>query len=462
MSRCQQVGRPIVRSLRQAHSPSAHQIQSIGGRPFSLSASRRDDGVTTTTSTTADGAPKKLMDDAVFRKLMDPNTTTMPWAEKKLEAMGTPPIGTRRRRAALRSSDNIPFEQLPYQCFQEARKILAADREDKIRKIVAEGEKIRRLEAADASTFRGGEAYKQKRLESLRREVEELKILADINDPEVKRRFEDGLGDMTKPIYRYLAEKKWRSMDYKIITQRISQFNIVPDLLAKFDPTIDVKLFYKGFGKVPPGTILDSRVTETPPSMSIQAFGGGDRLYTIAVIDSDVPDVEIDGFTKRLHYLATNVSFDPSKNGAPFALGKIGDTETSLPGSIAVPWLPAFSQKGAPYHRLSVFVMQQPAGAMLDAAQMAEIWGGEKRDKFSIKALRDKFGVDAVGYNIFRTVWDENTAGVMERHGIPGADFEFRPIKFKSLKTPRKAKGWEAKRQKPKYKSLWKYVKRIA
>jgi len=63
-----------------------------------------------------------------------------------------------------------------------------------VAKIIEETEKIKRLEATDPSVFRGGEAYKQKRLASLRKYVEQLKILADINDPEVKRRFEDGKG----------------------------------------------------------------------------------------------------------------------------------------------------------------------------------------------------------------------------------------------------------------------------
>ncbi len=129
-----------------------------------------------------------------FKNSWTPTRLLLPWAEKKLEAMGTPPIGSRRRRAAVRLTGNIPFEQLPYQCFQEARKILDEDRKRKIYKVVGEAEKIKRLEAADVTTFRGGEAYKEKRLESMRNELERLKILADINDPEVKRRFEDGMG----------------------------------------------------------------------------------------------------------------------------------------------------------------------------------------------------------------------------------------------------------------------------
>lgn len=111
-----------------------------------------------------------------------------------MERLTSPIMGSRRRRAALATSFNIPFEQMPYQCFQEARKVLNQDRQEKIGQIIVEEAKIKRLEAADASTFRGGESYKQKRLESLRKYVEELKILADINDPVVKRKFEDGQG----------------------------------------------------------------------------------------------------------------------------------------------------------------------------------------------------------------------------------------------------------------------------
>lgn len=211
MSRCPQVGRPIalVRCLRQ------HQHQHLAGPAVSIAArryltgtpSRQDDGEPTTASqkqTDASAAAekkdlpksKKPQDTDFKRRKLDPNVTTLPWAEKELLRRGTPPIGSRRRRAAVRTSQNIPFEQMPYQCFQEARKLLRDDREAKVRQIVAETEKIKKLEAADPSQFRGGEAFRQKRLASLRKYVDQLKILADINDPLVKRRFEDGMGTL--------------------------------------------------------------------------------------------------------------------------------------------------------------------------------------------------------------------------------------------------------------------------
>lgn len=92
--------------------------------------------------------------------------------------------------------DAVPFEQLPYQCFQEARNVLSEDREEKIAQISKMRKRIANLEATDAAAA-GGEPHKQHRLFSMRNELENLKILADINDPMVKKRFEDGLGMFT-------------------------------------------------------------------------------------------------------------------------------------------------------------------------------------------------------------------------------------------------------------------------
>jgi large subunit ribosomal protein L35 len=266
---------------------------------------------------------------------------------------------------------------------------------------------------------------------------------------------------MNKPIYRYLAHRKWCSMERQIILQRIKQFHIVPDLLPKFEPIMDVKLTFRGY-KVSPGAILNSRMTETAPTLRMQVFDKGERLFSIVVMDSDVPDPESDSFGKRLHFLATNVPWSPTKTSLPLTRLSSGSAEADPElGALAVPWLPAFAQKGAPYHRLSVFVLQHNNNEPLDTAKLKELYDGAGRDGFSLKSFRDKFGLTPVGFNMFRTVWDENTADVMARHGIPGADIEFKTQRVVSLKPPRKARGWEAKRQKPKYRSLWKYTKRI-
>jgi len=53
--------------------------------------------------------------------------------------------------------------------------------------------RIANVQAQDAAVS-GGEKAKEARLRSMRNYVEELKVLADINDPMVKKRHEDGEG----------------------------------------------------------------------------------------------------------------------------------------------------------------------------------------------------------------------------------------------------------------------------
>lgn len=116
---------------------------------------------------------------------------------------GVSPVGSRRRRAAMKDSPNVPFEQLPYQCFQEARKFLLEDRKEKLEQIETERARIARLRATDASQS-GGELQKQRRLRSMENHLEQLKIHADINDPIVKKKFEDGIGMFFYSIYQVL------------------------------------------------------------------------------------------------------------------------------------------------------------------------------------------------------------------------------------------------------------------
>jgi large subunit ribosomal protein L35 len=126
--------------------------------------------------------------------MLDRSTVTNPKLERKLTRMGLQPIGSRRRRGAIRSANDIPFEQLPYQCFQEAMKVLKADREEKLKLIETERLRISNLKALDASEIPGGVVEKERRLGNMQKHLEYLKIQADINDPLVKKRFEDGLG----------------------------------------------------------------------------------------------------------------------------------------------------------------------------------------------------------------------------------------------------------------------------
>lgn len=130
---------------------------------------------------------------------LDPQTVENKKQERRLlRREHVQPVGSRRRRAALRRSaltkaEEVPFEQLPYQCFQEARKVLMEDRQEKIRQIETQQVRIRNLSEQDPA-MSGGAQAKEARLRSMKHYLEEMVILADINDPIVKKKFEDGQG----------------------------------------------------------------------------------------------------------------------------------------------------------------------------------------------------------------------------------------------------------------------------
>jgi large subunit ribosomal protein L35 len=92
----------------------------------------------------------------------------------------------------LKQTQNIPFEQLPFQCFQEARKILQEDRKEKIEEIQMQRERIEKLKQQTVAPQ--DEGRRNHRLASMRQRLEYSKILADINDPMVKKTFEDKQG----------------------------------------------------------------------------------------------------------------------------------------------------------------------------------------------------------------------------------------------------------------------------
>lgn len=259
--------------------------------------------------------------------------------------------------------------------------------------------------------------------------------------------------DLSKPIYRHFAHKKWLGMAYKILAQRVQQFHIVPDVLARFDPKMDVQLSFHGY-KVNSGEMVDSLVSEAPPNLRVQVFDSKERLVSVIVLDSDVPYPEKDAFGPRLHFMAANVPLSHATKNISLSRLSGGSKE-----HLAVPWLPPTSQEGAPYHRLSVWILEQAGGEKLDVAKLGEAYSG--RDDFNLRSFQGEHKAAPFGFNMFRTEWDEGTAKVMERHGIPGAEIVFRRKRVHSLKPPKKARGWEAKRQGPKYRQLWKYTKRI-
>ncbi|KAK2749474.1 hypothetical protein FQN57_006408 [Myotisia sp. PD_48] len=406
MAPCEAASKPLLQCFRRVCV--ARSAASLF-RPFSTTLPSNDTA-----------APEVAGQKVPFYKAPDPELVTSPRLERRLIRAGKFPIGSRRRRAALQNSQNIPFELLPYQCFQEARQVLQEDREQKLAQIEKERARLARLQEADPETV-GGNGQKQTRIRSMEKHLDKLKILADINDPLIKKRFEDGFGDMNRPIYRFLANKKWREYRRKILVQRITQMKVIPDVLAHIDPILDVKLSF-GRRSVQPGVFVNSRVSTMAPTLDIQSFEKGQKLVTIAVVDPDIPNVENDSFDNRANFLAVNVPIDPTSTSVP--LQSLSDTQVILP------WQAPYAQQGSPYHRLSVFVLEQKDQKPLDHKVVA---GKVSREGFNLRSLETWFRLKPTGVQLFRTQWDETMEQVMKELGFEGADIQLKRKRVEPL-----------------------------
>jgi large subunit ribosomal protein L35 len=239
------------------------------------------------------------------------------------------------------------------------------------------------------------------------------------------------VGDMNKPIYRYLADRKWRQYKRKVLEQRLTQMKIVPDFLPALDPIVDIDLAF-GRREVAPGEFVQSHVSESMPRLKVQSFEPGEKLVSVVVVDGDVPVPEKDGFTYRCQFIASNIKISPTETSIP--LIKIGqeDAKATEPSQkrIAMPWMPPTAHKGAPYHRLAVFILEQREGKPLDVTQIEN----EKRFGFILRSFIDRYNLKAIGATLFRTQWDETMPDVMKRAGLEDQiDIEFKRKRVEPL-----------------------------
>ncbi len=220
---------------------------------------------------------------------------------------------------------------------------------------------------------------------------------------------------MNKPIYRFLAERKWRKYKRLVLEQRVSQLALVPDFLPALDIVADIDL---GFGRksVVPGELIDSSVSEKLPRLNVQTFVPGDKLVTVVVVDGDVPVPETDSFTYRCHFIASNIPISPTRTSIPLQriVQEDQKTEDAAAKKISLPWMAPWAHKGAPYHRLAIFIFEQKEGQTLDVTRLSKV----SREKFNLRSFTDKHKLKAITATLFRTKWDDSMAGVMERNGL--------------------------------------------
>ncbi|EDR02032.1 uncharacterized protein LACBIDRAFT_295521 [Laccaria bicolor S238N-H82] len=253
-------------------------------------------------------------------------------------------------------------------------------------------------------------------LEAMRVKLNILEVQSEINLPDV----------------RHLVEQKWRkdgALD--LLMERIYQMGVVPDVLPEIRPSLDLRVVAKtraaeflNAGKVQkevePGVYLLPKQTLEPPKLYVNVFHEDTRLYTMLLVDPDVPDVHNESFTTFLHWMKPNIPLSCEH------------TQRILDLNTHTKYIPPHPQQGTPYHRYVLLLLPQPplgGAAEYTMNTIARAQPGvptsehldipiipeEERLGFNVREFTRHWGLDARkggGAHMWREIWNEDVSTI--------------------------------------------------
>ncbi|POW13094.1 hypothetical protein PSTT_03988 [Puccinia striiformis] len=192
-------------------------------------------------------------------------------------------------------------------------------------------------------------------------EIERLEILSEVNDVQVRKNHNSGSDqvDMSKPMYRFLEQQRWRK-DGQLgrLTETVHPLRVFPDLFPSIDPTVDLRIKFEHtysvgtYQTVNVGSFLPSSKSTKRPVMQAQVFYPEPRLYTIVMVDPDVPDPRNHSFTTFLHWVRTNVSMSATTNGQL-------DLIPTQPEAEELKYVGPHPAEGSATHRYTIMLIEQ-------------------------------------------------------------------------------------------------------
>ncbi|KAH9442409.1 hypothetical protein Pst134EB_028663 [Puccinia striiformis f. sp. tritici] len=192
-------------------------------------------------------------------------------------------------------------------------------------------------------------------------EIERLEILSEVNDVQVRKNHNSGSDqvDMSKPMYRFLEQQRWRK-DGQLgrLTETVHPLRVFPDLFPSIDPTVDLRIKFEHtysvgtYQTVNVGSFLPSSKSTKRPVMQAQVFYPEPRLYTIVMVDPDVPDPRNHSFTTFLHWVRTNVSMSATTNGQL-------DLIPTQPEAEELKYVGPHLAEGSATHRYTIMLFEQ-------------------------------------------------------------------------------------------------------
>ncbi|GAA5836809.1 hypothetical protein JCM3766R1_006270 [Sporobolomyces carnicolor] len=286
-------------------------------------------------------------------------------------------LATQSTASASASGYAAPIKPGVLPAYDQALAYIARDREQKLKQL----DELRNANEVDPAA------------------IEKLEVEAWSNDPETRWNANNGQADLSKPVYRHLAERKWRKEgDLAILMQRVTQMSVTPDLLPEIVPQADLRIQIAQ-EQIVPGVFTKPADTREGIEISAQVFHADERLYTLLLVDPDVPDELNQSFTNFAHWIVPNI---PLSATSPSVLPL-----SSLPSTL--PYIPPHPQNGTPYHRYTVLLFAQPENAKLELSEH-EI----ERLDFDVRDFAAAHKLEAKGVSFFRQKWDQSVSKIYE------------------------------------------------
>ncbi|KAI7932992.1 hypothetical protein MJO28_017880, partial [Puccinia striiformis f. sp. tritici] len=141
-------------------------------------------------------------------------------------------------------------------------------------------------------------------------------------------------------------------------TETVHPLRVFPDLFPSIDPTVDLRIKFEHtysvgtYQTVNVGSFLPSSKSTKRPVMQAQVFYPEPRLYTIVMVDPDVPDPRNHSFTTFLHWVRTNVSMSATTNGQL-------DLIPTQPEAEELKYVGPHLAEGSATHRYTIMLFEQ-------------------------------------------------------------------------------------------------------
>ncbi|KAG0042999.1 hypothetical protein BGZ83_011947 [Gryganskiella cystojenkinii] len=279
--------------------------------------------------------------------------------------------------------------------YDEALKIIA---EDKAKRLAD----IKTLEAKMADLLKAApSAATNAEVAALKEQIFKQEAYSEINVPEIQWQFKNGQIDMSKAVFRYMKAKQFQRETLPVVQQRITQMFVTPDLLPPFTPSLDVQMDFGTEKKYfETGSYLLPGQTIQEPEIDVTTFHPEQKLYTIALIDPDVPDVEKQTFMQKLHWVISNVPLSATSTKV--------SKDTS---DIILPYVPPHPAKGTKYHRYTLVVAEQPNQGQ-DKVNMNKEELASKDSTTTLAKLCSQYNLNVKGLTFFREVWDKDVSRI--------------------------------------------------